>query len=312
MTSRSAPQVNPPSVPTRSVFTGLHSVDAGEVEELNLGHGFSLCKPNDALLSVRDRSIMSGFEYDEATRVSRYLVYKQVVKGWSEEGIDERQQAEAMFWNGLMAFQIVKPTATVGLTFEGLFYGTPSFHLETTERRPPMDPGQWARMRQFDAEFLGRVPPMIQRVKHVMEGASAETRNAIILLELGLEHNHPLIAGLLWVMGMESIFDSGNRNDFEKKVCNCLGPTAAVFPDWNSPRYSSPAYTVREMAIPIYMLRNKLAHGADLRKAATDKTTPVDLIKKVKLADGLEDRAHAYVLSEAACYLLCQVLQKTI
>jgi hypothetical protein len=60
------------------------------------------------------------------------------------------------------------------------------------------------------------------------------------------------------------------------------------------------------------MLRNKLAHGADLRKAAVDKTTPVDLVKRVRLVDGLEDLPNAHLLSEAACYLLCQVLEKTI
>jgi hypothetical protein len=31
------------------------------------------------------------------------------------------------------------------------------------------------------------------------------------------------------------------------------------------------------------MLRNELAHGVDLRKAASDKNTPVDLVKKVQL-----------------------------
>ncbi len=60
------------------------------------------------------------------------------------------------------------------------------------------------------------------------------------------------------------------------------------------------------------MLRNKLAHGADLRKANIDKSTPVDLVKKVELIPELESRAHAYLLSEAAVYLLCQVLQKSI
>jgi len=73
-----------------------------------------------------------------------------------------------------------------------------------------------------------------------------------------------------------------------------------------------PKYTVGELAIPIYMLRNKLAHGADLRKASLDKTTPVDLVKKVELIPALEPRAHAYLLAEAASYLHCKVLQKVL
>jgi hypothetical protein len=59
-------------------------------------------------------------------------------------------------------------------------------------------------------------------------------------------------------------------------------------------------------------LRSKLAHGADLRKAAIDKKYPVDLIAKVKLTEFSEQTAYATVLCEAACFLLCQVLQKLL
>ena len=154
---------------------------------------------------------------------------------------------------------------------------------------------------------------MIKRVAAVMKGVNVERKNAIIFLQLGLEINgyHQLVAGLLWVTGMEAIFDSEGRNDFKTKLCDCLGPTTLVFPDWGRPT-APPASKVEDLAIPIYMLRNKLAHGADLRTAAGDKTTPVDLTKKVTLVDFLEPRSHALLLSEAACYLLCQVLQKTI
>jgi hypothetical protein len=227
------------------------------------------------------------------------------------DGPDDRHRDSETIQNALMAFQIIKPVQTLGFTFRGRDTDALTFYLETTEQRPPMDAGEWARMRVFDQELLDGVPPMIKRVRRVMEGTSAEQKNAIIFLQLGLEHGHPLIAGLLWVMGMEAIFDSEGRNDFRTKLCGCLGSTTLVFPDWNSPT-APPAYTVEELAIPVYMLRNKLAHGADLRTAALDKTTPVDLTKKVKLVDFLEPRSHAHLLSEAACYLLCQVLQKTI
>ena len=144
-----------------------------------------------------------------------------------------------------------------------------------------------------------------------MNASNAERKNAVVFLQLALEHNHLLIAGLLSVMGMEAIFDSDNRNNFKEKLCTCLGPSTLAFPDWNAPTIA-PAHTVEEVAIPIYMLRNKLAHGVDLRKAMLDKSTPVDLLKKVKLIDSLEPRAHAYLLGEAACYLLCQVLLKVM
>jgi hypothetical protein len=298
-----------PKGPTRLVFTGLRSINIGDDEEVELIDGFSLLRPNDFLLSARDHYGMNQRQYDEAPRASRYLVHRRVTSILEPEAPYDTETIQ----NGLVAFQIIKPVQTLGFTFHGRDRGGPTFHPELSEERPPVVTGQWARMRQFDQQLLDQVPSMIKRVVSVMQGASVEKKNAVTFLQLGLETNryHQLIAGLLWVTGMEAIFDSGNRNDFKQKLCDCLGPSTLVFPDWNHPT-SPPAHTVEELAIPVYMLRNKLAHGADLRTAAFDKSTPVDLTKQVKLVDFLEPRPNAYLLSEAACYLLCQVLQKTI
>jgi hypothetical protein len=95
------------------------------------------------------------------------------------------------------------------------------------------------------------------------------------------------------------------------KLCDCIEADTLAFPDWNAPTQAPPS-TVKEIAIHMYRLRNKLAHGVDLRKAANDTTTPLDLTAKVKLTELSEPTAYAYVLSEAACYLLCQVLQKVL
>jgi hypothetical protein len=152
---------------------------------------------------------------------------------------------------------------------------------------------------------------MIPKVRAVFDGTSAELKNAVTLLQLGLENYHPLVAGMLWVMGMEAIFDSSNRIDFRDKLCACLGPDALAFPDWNDLTGPLP-YVVKDIAVDLYMLRNKLAHGVDLRKAATDRTSPVDLLKTVMIYPASEDTTYALLLSQAACFLLCQVIQKTI
>lgn len=309
--TNSVQETNLPKGPTRLVFTGLRSIDIGDDDEVEVGDGFSLTRPNGFLLSARDHHGMNQREYDEAALASRYLVYKRVSSILQPEGPYDRDSETIQ--NGLVAFQIIKPIQTLGFTFHGWDRGTSTFSPELSEKRAPMVAGEWARMRRFDRELLDQVPAMIKKVRLVMEGSSVERKNAVIFLQLGLEtnHYHELLAGLLWVMGMEAIFDSGNRNDFKKKLCDCLGPATLVFPDWNRPT-APPAYKVEELAIPVYILRNKLAHGADLRTAVRDKTTPVDLVKKVKSAGGLEDISNAYLLSEAACYLLCQVLQKAI
>jgi hypothetical protein len=213
-----------------------------------------------------------------------------------------------------MALQLLKPIRTLGIVFYGHVYDEAAsaravFSLEGIERRPPMEPGSWAWRKPFDQELLKKVPATIESVQQIMKGPKAERRNALILLQLGLEHFHPLIAGLLWVTGLEAIFDSGGKANFKQKLCDCLGENTLVFPDWHPQQRG---WTVGGIAIDLYVLRNKLAHGADLRKAASDPKYPVDLIEKRALPDSLDQVPYALLLSEAACYLLCQVLQKEI
>jgi hypothetical protein len=155
----------------------------------------------------------------------------------------------------------------------------------------------------LDQGLLEKLPSTIKNILRIVEDSTAERRNAFIPLQLGLEHFHPLIAGLLWVMGLEAIFNSDNKYDFKKKLCHCLGASMRVFEDWK---------TVEEIAIHLYTLRNKLAHGVDLRKAASDPKFPVDLLQKQMPPNSSDEVPYALLLSEAAGYLLCQVLQKEI
>jgi hypothetical protein len=281
------------------MFSGLRDVEAGDDADVGLSDGFSLVKPNEYILSARDHSSMTGAEVEDAASVSRYLVYKH------EPPLPGRtyEEIKAIFQYGLMAIQVLKPVRTTGIVFYGDYTPNGGFSLQLIERRPPMEPGQWALKKTFDQELLKSVPSTIEHVQQIMEGPIAERRNAFILLQLGLEHFHPLIAGLLWVMGLEAIFDSADRNDFKKKLCDCLGASTGVFPGWK---------TVDEIATPLYTLRSKLAHGVDLRKAASATKCPVNLIEKHTLPNSSEQVPYALLLSEAASYLLCQVLQREI
>jgi hypothetical protein len=134
----------------------------------------------------------------------------------------------------------------------------------------------WARMRRFDKPLISQVPDAIRKVERVMGGAAAEPKNAVYFLQMALEHLHPLISGLLCVMGLEARFDSKGRQDFARKLKATFGSSTPVFPDWNSPGHAQPTHTVDEIAVDLYTLRSKIAHGVDLRKAADDKVFPVD------------------------------------
>lgn len=287
-------------------FTGLHGVSLAQ-EKLDLGHGYQLLNPNPYLLSARSTYSLNQRAFQESEKLSCFFVLKE------ELSVSPNPGAMGRLQNGVMAMQILKPLKTFGFVFQGTdFENADTFNLQRIEERPPMVPGDWALKRRFDDAFLVQVQGMIQKVSSAFSIGNIAKKNAIVLLQLSLEHFHPLIAGLLAVMGMEALFDSENRNDFQKKLCDCLGARTLVFPDWSMPRSPAPKYTVKELAVPLYMLRNKLAHGADLRTASLDKSTPVDLIGKVQLTPDSEPAAYALLLSEGAVYLLAQVLQKML
>ena len=290
-------------------FTGLYNVDMGGHDEVDLGGGFFLSKSTPSLLSVRSRRDLSGKEFDEMAALHCFLIHRESAPLLRRP---ERIKKIDHFQNGLMALQVLKPLKTFGIIFQASEVGTDRLDLENGCLRPPIDPGEWAGVRTFDTKFISQVPAIIGRIMRVMSGRAAEPKNAINLLQLGLEHFHPLLKGLLCVMGLEAVLDGEGRNDFRKRLCECLGESTQVFPDWNSPSYQPPAYAVGQIAVDLYMLRNMIAHGINLREAAHDKKTPVDLLKKVQVMQDSPSGAYCLLLSEAAIYLLCAVIRKAV
>jgi hypothetical protein len=286
---------------TETIHTALLGIAGEGDDSIPLSDGLSLVRPNDGLLRHRWDWVQGQGEMEEEAKATRYLVceYPQWVPGEDWDATPERRTNR--FYTGLMAIQVIKPIRTMGFIYRH----------QQIERRPPMEPGQWARMNRFDDAMLAQVSTMIDRIQPAMDGKSVGKKNALTLLQLGLEHFHPYIAGLLWITGLEAIFDSGGKEKFKKKLCDCLGPQTLAFPNWHS-KPEAPPYTVEEVAMPLFVLRNKLAHGADLRTAATDAKYPVDLTARVNLTPGSAATTQALLLSEAACYLLCQVLQKVL
>ena len=220
-----------------------------------------------------------------------------------------------------MAFQIVKPIETYGLIFHGSELTDRSAHLRgVTDRRWPMAVGQWAQLRAFDEPLLRQVCKITGKVRTLMKGSDISKRNAVHSLQLALEHPHPYVSCLLAVMGMEAILDSDGRWDFESKLCHRLGANTRAFPDWNSPDFRPPRYSVKDLAVHLYTLRSKVAHGVDLREAAADKRSPVDLLEFKEYITApftdYENRSdavqYAKLLGEASIYLLCQLLQNVL
>ncbi len=287
-------------------FTGLLGVEVGGDPEIVLPGGFHLSAKTPQLCAALDAGFLGDFQRTWwAKNIDCFLCLRSSDSHPLNLEMDR-------FQNGLMALQITKPVSTLGTIFQGTAFGTNSLQVHSAQQRPDMSPGEWALMRRFDGKLIALLREIVPKVLVRMEKGSAEERNAVILLQLSLEHLHPLIKGLFAVMGLEALFNSKDRNDFKRKLCERLGESTLVFPDWNSPGIAPPNYTVADVALHLYTLRSKIAHGVDLRKAAKDKNAPVDLTKRVELMQESEPLPYASILSEAAIYILCLVLQKEL
>lgn len=285
-------------------------------DEIPLAGGLSLVRPNDRLTSGSWSHAVNQMDEVEIKTASRFLVCRYEQPAETERSRAARNTAYELLRSGLMALQVIKPVRTLGYMHHGSTGD--SFGFERSQYvpthiyyRPQMRPGRWARMNAFDDAMLAQVPAMISRVRGAFSSADVPRANALTFLQLGLENEHPFVAGLLWVTGLEAIFDSGGKEQFKRKLCDYLGAQTLAFPNWHL-KADAPPYTVEEVAIPLFVLRNKLAHGADLRSAATDIRHPVDLTARVNLTQGSTAITQALLLSEAACHLLCQVLQRVL
>lgn len=288
---------------------GLRGVHLGSDGDVILTPELSLRRATDSLLAAGDVLLMSKIQREAMKRFSWFLVQRTVQ---SQGRMADANICYESLQDGLMAFQIIKPVETDGFFFLGDQASGERAYWHGTHIRWPMSAGQWARLRAFDTSLLNKALPMLYRVRALMAGSDIPKKNAVHLLQLALEHPHPYIACLLAVTGMEAIFDSKDRWDFERKLCDLLGASTLAFPDWNSPDFPPLTYTVKGLAVHLYTLRSKVAHGADLRKAAHDRNSPVDLLQLQEYIPQGEPVVYATLLGEAAIYLLCQVLQRVL
>jgi hypothetical protein len=288
---------------------GLRGVSLSPAADTALSPEISLREASETLLSAGDLQVMSAVQRHAMRHSSWFLVQRTV------SSIACTPNAEACYetiQDALMALQIVKPVETDGFFFQGDEQPNGAVRWHGTSIRWPMTAGRWAQMRTFDDDQLTIARSMLDRVRAVMSGSEIAKKNAMHLLQLALEHPHPYVACLLAVTGMEAIFDSKDRWDFENKLCTLLGPSALAFPDWNSPDIPPLTYTVKDVAVHLYTLRSKIAHGANLVKAAQDKSCPVDLLQLKDYISQGDPVRYAVLLGEAAIYLLGHVLQKVL
>jgi hypothetical protein len=125
-------------VSDETIHTALLDIARAGHDEIPLGEGLYLVKPNDQLLASRWNWVQGQGEMDEEASASRYLVCKY--PSWIfdvEPGVAAERGANR-FYAGLMAIQVIKPIQTLGFIYR----------RQQIERRPPMQPGSWGHVEQ--------------------------------------------------------------------------------------------------------------------------------------------------------------------
>lgn len=133
-------------------------------------------------------------------------------------------------------------------------------------------------------------------------------QNPIVLLELGMQADHPYISTLLWTMGLDMLLMAGRPTPFCSRIKNFLGSSTPVFPamfTWR-PTPSCPSITVSDVVKDLYALRSEIAHG---HKIPPSFGTEFDLTgsEGETIVASLQ---YSQILSEAALFLLTSCLYK--
>jgi hypothetical protein len=150
---------------------------------------------------------------------------------------------------------------------------------------------------------------MLSKIETVMSGKAAMKKNSINLFQLALEHHHPAIQCLLAVSSIEAILDSWRAEEFETKLCDELGSDTKVFPDWNSPHFTQPGYTVRGLAFPLHKLRSKIVHGDDLPTAKDKAGNGIDFSELRTFVEETQKPTYMQLLCESSICLTSQLLR---
>lgn len=292
-------------------FTGIRNVALPTSLGFDPDENLSLLPPSPLILSRWSSMDLNAQQQREMETVSCYLVDRRTMNSSREADI-ELKAVDHLF-NGLMAIQVVKPTPTLGYILQLAQSDTakdPRFG--PSEMRSRMNPGQWPSLRALDAPLLDQLAPMILKVETTMSGQDARRKNSISLFQLALEHHHPAISCLLAVSSIEAILDSWKASDFEEKLCNTLGSTTSVFPDWNSPRFAQPSYTVGELAYHLHRLRSKIVHGDDLRTATDKEGARIDFGELRSFIEESQKRTYMQLLCESSICITSRLLQKCL
>ena len=151
--------------------------------------------------------------------------------------------------------------------------------------------------------------PIYAGVSRAFERKIVRLQNPILLLEQGTQTGNPVLAMLMFVMGLDMLFMAGDKISFVKRVAGFLGLNSFVFPQISSFDWQ-PALNVGEIIGDLYDFRNIIAHGREIPKV------PFREEHEMRRTTGelmiYERRGYAETLTEAGLFVLTEVLRRIL
>jgi hypothetical protein len=206
---------------------------------------------------------------------------------------------------GMYALQIICPSGASNQYFK--FCETPEGFDNIGGWHPAkMTSTLMGRLAVLDGQRLNAEFDVVFRgVQRAFKESVVRLVNPVLLLEHGLQINHPYLSMLMWVMGLDMLYMAGERQPFVDRVSGFLGSNTLIFPPFI---HQQPRLTIDEVLDHLYELRNFVAHGREIpRNPFLEKFNIVD--RNGRDIDLIE-YTYSQVLMESALFLLTESLRK--
>jgi hypothetical protein len=151
--------------------------------------------------------------------------------------------------------------------------------------------------QDFDSVYAG--------VARAFAEKTVRIQNPILLLEQGMQNSNPYLATLMFVMGLDMLFQAGKIETFTSRLGGFLGLDTFVFPVL-SVSGIQPATIVRDIIHDVYELRNIVAHGQEIPESYRRK---INLLGTNGEQINYVDYGWVDLIMESALFMLATTLR---
>jgi hypothetical protein len=249
-----------------------------------------------------------GIRHFQAPEPGWWLCY-DFTNEYAPDNVRYRRRQEAAFKLMLHALYSIQVLAPVGGTDIFFLYRKTSegLVLESTQRRQPFLPTEWARLCRVPETFAQDIPTVLDHLHQAFQKPTLRLQIPVWLLEQGLGAPDRHIRILLWATGLDGLTRSGGVANFAERLCQLLGADTLIFPP--SDQYPQPKYRVKDVVEDLYQLRTEMAHGLPFHEKFR-KTRGFLGEDGQPLSKDFATYRYDHVLEECSAFLLCKALRE--